>query len=105
MVDIGYNMPLVALWMRCKQGGHDHKGTPGDGGGIRMGRLRTSSMSSLTASLATKGGVSKGGIAGYGDADVAKLKDAIQMLCQSTHPLGQYDFVDTNVYVRLASLS
>lgn len=61
-----------------------------------MGRLRASSMSSLAASSAAKAGVSKGissGGAGYGDADVAKLKDAIQMLCQSTHPLGQYNSV------------
>lgn len=70
-----------------------------------MGRLRASSMSSFAASSVTKAGVSKGGGAGYGDADVAKLKDAIQMLCQSTHPLGQYDFVFTNVCVWRESVS
>eukprot|EP00752_Nemacystus_decipiens_P005989 g5408.t1 len=65
------------------------------GGGIRMGRLRgagqRSSSSSAGGSKVAGGG---GGATGYGDADVAKLKEAIQTLCQSTHPLGKcMDFV------------
>lgn len=57
-----------------------------------MGRLRGAGQRSSSS-----GGVSKlagggGGATGYGDADVAKLKDAIQTLCQSTHPLGECVF-------------
>lgn len=32
-----------------------------------------------------------GGGGGYGDSDVAKLKEAIQSLCQSTNPLGKIE--------------
>lgn len=71
------------------QDGQDQKGAAdGGGGGIRMGRLRGADRSTAAA----KGGVSRstgGSGGGYGDADVAKLKDAIQTLCQSTHPLGE----------------
>ncbi|CBJ27366.1 conserved unknown protein [Ectocarpus siliculosus] len=87
--------------------GQEAKGSAeGGGGGIRMGRLggvgrrNSGSLSSTAATAATAaGGGSKlagggGGGSGYGDADVAKLKDAIQTLCQSTHPLGKcMDFV------------
>lgn len=69
-----------------------------------MGRLggvgrRNSASSSSAAAAAAVAGVGStlagggsgggGGSSGYGDADVAKLKDAIQTLCQSTHPLGE----------------
>ena len=77
------------------QGGQECKDTSNGGSGIRMGRLRgprASSLSALAASTVAKAGASRSasvGGGGYGDADVAKLMDAIQMLCQSTHPLGQ----------------
>ncbi|CAN0224540.1 unnamed protein product [Ectocarpus sp. 4 AP-2014] len=87
--------------------GQEAKGSAeGGGGGIRMGRLggvgrrNSASLSSTAAAAAAAaGGGSKlagggGSSSGYGDADVAKLKDAIQTLCQSTHPLGKcMDFV------------
>ncbi|CAM9475774.1 unnamed protein product [Ectocarpus fasciculatus] len=88
--------------------GQEAKGSAegGGGGGIRMGRLggvgrRNSASSSSAAAAAAVAGVGStlaggggGGSSGYGDADVAKLKDAIQTLCQSTHPLGKcMDFV------------
>ncbi|CAM9793647.1 unnamed protein product [Ascophyllum nodosum] len=82
------------------QGGQECKDTSNGGSGIRMGRLRgprASSLSALAASTVAKAGASRSasvGGGGYGDADVAKLMDAIQMLCQSTHPLGKcLDFV------------
>lgn len=54
-----------------------------------MGRLRgAASTSSSNPSKGVSKGAAGGG-AGYGDADVAKLKEAIQTLCQSTHPLGE----------------
>lgn len=58
-----------------------------------MGRLRGagrtpgSSLSEKPGGSARGGGGGGGG--GYGDGDVAKLKEAIQTLCQSTHPLGE----------------
>ncbi|CAM9310455.1 unnamed protein product, partial [Laminaria digitata] len=77
-------------------GGQDTKGTP-EGGGIRMGRLRGAGRTSGSPSLSEKPRGSTGaggGGGGYGDGDVAKLKEAIQTLCQSTHPLGKcMDFV------------
>lgn len=76
------------------QGGSDTKGGDGGGGGgIRMGRLRGpgSFSNKRTSEAGAKGapGASGGGGGGYGDADVAKLKEAIQTLCQSTNPLGE----------------
>ncbi|CAM9307923.1 unnamed protein product [Scytosiphon promiscuus] len=86
-----------------KGGGQEAKGSAeggNGGGGIRMGRLRDAGRRSSANSLSSSGttaGSSKlvvGGGGGYGDADVAKLKGAIQTLCQSTHPLGKcMDFV------------
>eukprot|EP00904_Undaria_pinnatifida_P004728 jgi/Undpi1/14256/HiC_scaffold_9.g03905.m1 len=77
------------------QAGQERKGTP-EGGGIRMGRLRgagRTSGSSLSEKPRGATGAGGGG-GGYGDGDVAKLKEAIQTLCQSTHPLGKcMDFV------------
>lgn len=73
--------------------GQNQKGSSDGGGGIRMGRLGGAGHSSSFSSSA-KAGVSKsagGSGGGYGDADVAKLKEAIQTLCQSTHPLGEKD--------------
>lgn len=80
------------------QGGSEAKGADASvgGGGIRMGRLRgprSSFSSSSTKDAAGAKGVTSGarggGSRGYGDADVAKLKEAIQTLCQSTNPLGE----------------
>lgn len=59
-----------------------------------MGRLRGAGRA-LGSSLSEKprGSTSAGGGGGgYGDEDVAKLKEAIQTLCQSTHPLGEIFF-------------
>lgn len=58
-----------------------------------MGRLRGPRSSNSKggygggkgATSATGGGSN----AGYGDGDVAKLKETIQTLCQSTNPLGE----------------
>lgn len=55
-----------------------------------VGRRSSASFSSTTAASAGGGSNLAGVGSGYGDADVAKLKDAIQTLCQSTHPLGEY---------------
>jgi len=52
-----------------------------------MGRLRSAGLRSSGKTAGSKLAGGSGG--GYGDADVAKLKDAIQTLCQSTHPLGE----------------
>ncbi len=52
-----------------------------------MGRLRGAGQRSSAKAAGSKLAGGSGG--GYGDADVAKLKDAIQTLCQSTHPLGE----------------
>ena len=79
----------LALAVGC-QAGQERKGTP-EGGGIRMGRLRgagRTSGSSLSEKPRGATGAGGGG-GGYGDGDVAKLKEAIQTLCQSTHPLGE----------------
>ena len=86
--------PACAILAVGCQGGQDAKGTP-EGGGIRMGRLRGagrtpgSSLSEKPGGSARAGGGGGGGGGGYGDGDVAKLKEAIQTLCQSTHPLGE----------------
>lgn len=52
-----------------------------------MGRLRGAGQRSSAKGAGSK--LSSGSGGSYGDADVAKLKDAIQTLCQSTHPLGE----------------
>lgn len=72
----------------------EEKGSaPGSGGGgIRMGRLRSAGQRSSSFTGGSKLAAAGGGAAGYGDADVAKLKEAIQTLCQSTHPLGEWSF-------------
>lgn len=63
-----------------------------------MGRLRDAGRRSSANSLSSSGTAARnsklvvGGGGGYGDADVAKLKGAIQTLCQSTHPLGEKFF-------------
>lgn len=60
-----------------------------------MGRLRGAGRTSGSSSLSEKPRGSTGaggGGGGYGDGDVAKLKEAIQTLCQSTHPLGEKTF-------------
>lgn len=55
-----------------------------------MGRLRGAGQRSSPSSGASKVTAGGGVASGYGDADVAKLKEAIQTLCQSTHPLGEW---------------
>ena len=57
-----------------------------------MGRLRGAGQRSSSTAGGSKLAGGGGGATGYGDADVAKLKEAIQTLCQSTHPLGEYGF-------------
>ena len=52
-----------------------------------MGRLGGAGQRSAATAAGSKLAGGAGG--GYGDADVAKLKDAIQTLCQSTNPLGE----------------
>lgn len=57
-----------------------------------MGRLRGPRSSSKSVAGGVKGATNAtrgGSNAGYGDGDVAKLKEAIQTLCQSTNPLGE----------------
>lgn len=58
-----------------------------------MGRLRGAGQRSSSTVGGSKLAGGGGGATGYGDADVAKLKEAIQTLCQSTHPLGEYGFL------------
>lgn len=57
-----------------------------------MGRLRGAGQRSSATTGGSKLAGGGGGASGYGDADVAKLKGAIQTLCQSTHPLGECGF-------------
>lgn len=58
-----------------------------------MGRLRGHGSASFrsTGDRGNENAVEGGSSSGYGDTDVAKLKEAIQSLCQSTNPLGEPD--------------
>ncbi|CAM9126278.1 unnamed protein product [Discosporangium mesarthrocarpum] len=67
----------------------------GGGGGIRMGRLKRSG--SLAGSNVGGGGVGSGSSSGkarsgggsYSESDIHRLREGIQLLCQSTNPLGK----------------
>ncbi|CAB1104244.1 unnamed protein product [Ectocarpus sp. CCAP 1310/34] len=80
--------------MRAKEADADSKGR-GDGQvSIFVRGTAANGLDIRSSEWGSKLAGGGGGGSGYGDADVAKLKDAIQTLCQSTHPLGKcMDFV------------